>query len=937
MTKRSLFVGLIAAAVTLLVCPAPMLALPTQRLSPISDLSVRQQRVEALSQLAQQRKADAVEFAKASDFPVRWEMNGTVFELMKIDSDRVWIYMTHNANAAISAAVTPIRQTAPYFLDGTGQLIGVWDSGAVRQGHQEFTGRVVLKESVSTNFHATHVAGTLIASGAVASAKGMSPAATVDSYEFNNDLAEMTGRAMSRPGEAGTIQISNHSYGFVTGWDYHTSPPRWYGIWGNLESDTFGQYDSNARDWDQLCYDAPYYLPFKSAGNDRSDSAPSPGTSFEYYTFPSWKTATYDPAIHPKADNWDQGGYDTISAIEVAKNIMTVGAVNDAVLSGQRNLNYATMTSFSCWGPADDGRIKPDIVANGAGLYSCIDSSDTSYASYSGTSMSSPNACGAAGLLLHQHANLFSGQFMKASTLKGLIIHTADDLGNPGPDYRFGFGLMNTQAAADLIFDAAAFPGKNILIEDALTSSQTHHSYQITYDGTGPVKATLCWTDPPGTAQSGLDNPTIVLVNDLDLRIIAPNGTTIYYPYILSPSDPAATATTGDNIRDTVEQVEIDVPPVTGLYTVEVTYKGTLTNGIQDFSLIINGNSLSAAPPTANNVNETTFLDASVNVTLDATDDSLPTPPGALSYIITSLPNHGLIADSADPGTPIVSVPYMLSANDVIYTPRPGCDAPVSFAYIANDGGTAPDGGDSNEATVQIDIVTLSLIYSANMDTDPAWTLDGLWAWGVPAGSGGARGNPDPAFGYTGEHAVGYNLKGDYPTSLSSTEYAATPAIDCSGVVGTTLSFYRWLNVDSYNNDKAVIDISTDGVNWTRLWQNNSKVTDSSWIWQTFDLSSIADNQPRVYLRWGMGPTNNNQNYSGWNIDDVQLTGFVPLAPPLTGDLEPDCDVDAADLTRLLSYWLASCGDCDGADLVADGIVNLADLQALAANWLAGV
>ncbi|MHC5184725.1 MAG: hypothetical protein ACYSPI_10690, partial [Planctomycetota bacterium] len=78
----------------------------------------------------------------------------------------------------------------------------------------------------------SHVCGTLIASGVQSSAKGMSPAATVDSYEFNNDLAEMTSRAMTIPGEAGTLQISNHSYGFATGWEYGTNPPRWYGTWG---------------------------------------------------------------------------------------------------------------------------------------------------------------------------------------------------------------------------------------------------------------------------------------------------------------------------------------------------------------------------------------------------------------------------------------------------------------------------------------------------------------------------------------------------------------------------------------------------------------------------------------------------------------------------------------------------------------------------------
>jgi hypothetical protein len=551
--------------------------------------------------------------------------------------------------------------------------------------------------------------------------------------------------------------------------------------------------------------------------------------------------------------------------------------------------------------------------------------------------MSSPNACGAAALLLQQYANLFSGQFMKASTLKGLIIHTADDLGIAGPDYSNGFGLMNTQSAADLMIDAANYPNKDILIEETVTTSQTFHNYQIDYNGIGPIKATLCWTDPPGPAQSGLDNTTRILVNDLDLRIIHPNSSTEYQPFVLDPLNPTTAATTGDNIRDNVEQVEIATPPVSGVYTVEVTYKGTLTNGIQDFSLLATGNSLIATPPVAANVNEITQPDMPVTITLNATDDGLPNPPAALSYIITSLPNHGMLADPNNPNTPVTSVPYPLSADQVIYTPRLGCDAQAAFTYIASDGGTLPDGGDSNEAMVTVNFEMFFTLYSATMDTDPGWTYEGDWTWGVPNGSGGSKGNPDPTSGYSGGNVVGYNLNGDYTSSLSPAQWAATEAIDCNETTGVMLSFYRWLNVDSFDKDQAVIEISADGSNWTRIWQNDNKVMDNSWTLQTFDISSIADNQPMVYIRWGMGPTNNNQNYSGWNIDDVMLTGYAVPSPQLAGDFEPDCDVDFDDLTRLVFYWLAVCGDCEGADLIADGIVNLADFQALADNWLAGV
>jgi hypothetical protein len=166
----------------------------------------------------------------------------------------------------------------------------------------------------------------------------------------------------------GRLPLSNHSYGSITGWDEGdwsgTYGVHWFGAWGSREADTFGLYNSTARSWDQLCAAAPYFLPFKSAGNDRNDNAPANGTTFYYYNG-SWQSKTYDSATDPYSDGWDNGGYDTISTYGVAKNIMTVGSVADAVSGGNRSLGHAAMSSFSAWGPADDGRIKPDVVANG--------------------------------------------------------------------------------------------------------------------------------------------------------------------------------------------------------------------------------------------------------------------------------------------------------------------------------------------------------------------------------------------------------------------------------------------------------------------------------------------------------------------------------------------------------------------------------------------
>ncbi|GAF80346.1 unnamed protein product, partial [marine sediment metagenome] len=362
--------------------------------------------------------------------------------------------------------------------------------------------------------------------------------------------------------------------------------------------DHFGRYSSYAKEWDEICYNAPYYLPFRVSGNDRGDKAPSTGVTFSYWYNDVLHTKAYDPATDPYNDGWDNGGFDTIPQRAVSKNVMTVGAVDDAVLNGSRYLPEATMTNFSGWGPTDDGRIKPDVVGNGKSLYTTDGDHNTDYETVSGTSLSTPNISGSAILLIEYYGELFTGQAMRASTLKGLIIHTADDLGNPGPDYKYGWGLMNTEAAAALIKEHKDFPSDNMIVEAALDTGNTGDTYAVDWDGTGEFRATLCWTDPPGTESEVLDDTSSKLVNDLDLRITGPGGSPTYNPYTLNPANPSVAATTGDNTLDNVEQVYIPATGLAGTYTVKVSYIGTLTNGTQAYSLITAADEYVCCPTT---------------------------------------------------------------------------------------------------------------------------------------------------------------------------------------------------------------------------------------------------------------------------------------------------------------------------------------------------
>lgn len=546
--------------------------------------------------------------AESLGLPLRLERpDGTVKEVAAIGHHGYPIYyITHNAVAAISSGAAELN-AMPYTLTGEGITIGMWDGGGARVTHQEFTSnRIMIKDGASSINHATHVGGTLVAGGLQQQAKGMAYEARVDSYDWNNDIAEMTARGAAAPGDTDALYISNHSYGYITGW-YATglASPAYIWFGGGTGSQTtdpeFGRYNIYTSETDALAYAKPYYLMFRSAGNDRTDN-PSPGQLVRLSPETS-TTVAYDPNQHPPGDGVYLNGYGTISFDAVAKNVITIGSIGNAISGGnQRDPSQAVMSSYSSWGPTDDGRIKPDLVARGSNVYSPINTSDTSYSTYSGTSMAAPTAAGTAALLLQEYDRLFPGEAMRSASLKGLLIHTADDLGTPGPNYRYGWGLINGVAAVDLIRDHADHPQKMRITEISLQPGDSPISIPFFWDGSSPIRATLSWTDPPGTATASVNLRSPRLRHNLDLHITGPNGNR-YLPYVMpfvgdwSTAALDAPATTGTNNTDNVEQVYIANPGVGGLYHAVVSYQGTLAHGEQAFSLFISGSANVAAPP----------------------------------------------------------------------------------------------------------------------------------------------------------------------------------------------------------------------------------------------------------------------------------------------------------------------------------------------------
>ena len=532
--------------------------------------------------------AKAVQVAKQKGWPIyEVSKNGTVRALQHLDLLGNPIYYT-TFNNTTAAATTRANQLWPggnsgLNLSGSSDAVtsklGIWDAGVLRT-HVELTGRVLQKDSASTSIgdHGTHTSGTMIASGVNPIAKGMAfGLKQLIAYNFaTNETSNMAK-------EASNLILSNHSYGIQSGWDYDGKNWYWFGdsTISKAESYFFGYYSNEAQMYDSITYNAPNYLTVFSAGNSNGNYFSNQGPPVDsFYLYNGGNKIKRTVGFGTNLT------YGSVSMGQTAKNIIAVGAVNGLPF-GYINPSDVQIAPFSSWGPTDDGRIKPELVADGVNVTSSISTSPTAYASFSGTSMSSPNATGSLLLLQEYYKQKHPNAFMLASTLKALAIHTTDEAGaSPGPDYVYGYGLLDVLKASNVI--TSSFNKKtDTIIEKTLTSG-TPFTISLVASGNGPLKATLVWTDPPAEPVTSvlLNNTTPRLINDLDLRISS--GSNTYFPWILNPNNPTAAATKGDDKVNNIEQVQIDSVVPGKTYTITVSNKGTLVrNGTQAFSLII--------------------------------------------------------------------------------------------------------------------------------------------------------------------------------------------------------------------------------------------------------------------------------------------------------------------------------------------------------------
>jgi len=395
-------------------------------------------------------------------------------------------------------------------LKGDGLKIGIWDENEVSR-HLDFspTARLNIMEPTGvTSSHSTHCAGTIGGKGIInPKARGMAPNATIHSYNFNGNIQSEMATAIPALG----LSVSSHSYGST-----QTCGLNGAGV----------TYSATSRATDLNLNNFKDHLHVHSAGNSQTACA---------------------------------GGWSTITASGKSSknNILVANITTTETLSG----------SSSC-GPVQDGRVKPEISSFGTGVLSTYTPLNT-YGTISGTSMATPGVAGTVALLVQRYKQLNSNNAPLSSLIKNTICNTAADLGNAGPDYRFGYGRLNALEAVRILEQ------NRYAINTIATGSVNDFTITVPA-GAARVRVMLTWNDPAGTANA---NPA--LVNNLNLSLI--NGATTSLPWILDPNSPATPATTGvDNVSN-IEQVAIN-NPAAGVYTVRVE-GASVPSGPQEYTV----------------------------------------------------------------------------------------------------------------------------------------------------------------------------------------------------------------------------------------------------------------------------------------------------------------------------------------------------------------
>ncbi len=799
-------------------------------------------------------------------------------------------------------------QAAPYLLDGSGVNVLVYDAGTALASHMDFGGRLTVRDASGTIDHATHVSGTVGGSGAASGGlrRGMAPGVTIQSYGFQYDG---TGTFLyTNPGDLESdynqaintfgVDISNNSIGTNTETNgFPCSFQGDYGVTSALIDAIVGG-----------SLGAPFRIVWAN-GNERQGS---------------------------RCDVEGFGDYYSIAPPAGAKNHIAVGALNS---------NDDSMTSFSSWGPTDDGRMRPDISAPGCqsngdgGVTSTSAAGTSSYTTACGTSMAAPTVTGLLALLLEDFRTQYPAQpDPRNSTLKILLAHNAVDRGNAGPDYQFGYGSVRIVDTIDFMRGGAFFESEVDQGGSVLTSVDVP-------PGTPQLKITLAWDDAPGTPNV---NPN--LVNDLDLVVMSPSAVQAF-PWTLNPTSPstAAVRTQADH-RNNLEQVLVD-SPAAGLWEVQIV--GTqVPDGPQSFSIAATPN---LAVPAALNIVVTSGVPTLLS----------PDSPAAVDVQVTTI-NETLVAGSVtlhyryDGGSYIDQVMTPLGGDAFEGTlPQPLCTATPEFYFSAEGVSvgvvTNPPGGAAAPYTALVGEVVE--VFSDDMEANNGWAVGaaggigddnattGTWTRVNPNGTAAQpeddHSNPGTICWVTGQGAVGGGL-GDNDVDNGKTTLVS-PIFDLSDG-DARISYYRWYSNNTGatpNTDIFTVDISNAG-GAAGTWVNVETVgpagveTGGGWFLHEFMVSDIVAPTDQVRMRF-VASDFDPQSLVEAAIDDFLIDRFEcesapALCPGTLGDMNTDTMLDALDIEGFIEARVESPFFHPCADLAAPfGVLDDADQDAFVA------
>lgn len=445
-----------------------------------------------------------------------WELHSKAWELE-------WADLAPTKGQAESAlanghtGVSAYVQTNGIERLGQGLRLGLNDDGPVGP-HPDFGQRLQQQHATFTGAladHADQLAGMLAGSGMVEpEARGYLPGARIQVWNYSVDPSQNSG-FFSFPSAlySDSVVVLNTSYG----------------------DGCNAGYTALSAYLDQQLELSPELGLIFSAGN-------SGNADCGYGAGAGWGNIT--------------GGH------KLAKNALVVGNI----------LNLNLIAPSSSRGPSTDGRIKPDLVAPGNLQYTTSGFAPTGYTLQSGSSISATAATAGFGLLQNQHLNQ-QGSFATSSLIRGHLLNTALDLGLPGPDFTFGFGLIQIDLALKALQQN----------QDTVLWLAPNDTLWIPLQHSNPfseLKVMLCWNDPAGSPLSAFP-----LVNDLNLAMKSPSGNW-FFPLVPNPSVNALNqpAVQGQDHLNTVEQISASSPD-TGLFYIRISSSSLVGTG-QEFALV---------------------------------------------------------------------------------------------------------------------------------------------------------------------------------------------------------------------------------------------------------------------------------------------------------------------------------------------------------------